>query len=158
MGRKLKQSDHNVSIYFKLNDESKWLMLDKILTSPKYATSRTAAINRALDFGLPLVLEEEFGEPTIDVKKPSIIIPQEPSMEFSDDQLKEIIFLLHDIDMNATITKSLVCSLFNEKAKALKGKVVEPDRFDRGGLRSTPDYMESYELQQLKQIMEKSRK
>lgn len=156
MGRKLK-NNHSPSVYFQLFDEIKWEMIDKLMTLPKYAKSRNALINRALDFGLPQVMEEEFGTPTCEEKRVEFI-PDEPATERSDDRLQEIIFLLHDIDMNATITKSLVCSLFNERAKDLMEKPVEPERFVRGGLRTTPDYMESYELQQLKQIMGRNKK
>lgn len=150
MGRKLKNS-HSPSIYFQMFDEIKWEMIDKLMTLPKYAKSRNALINRALDFGLPQVMEEEFGMPTHEEKHIEFV-PTE-SNEVQDEQLKEIIFLLHDIDTNATITKSLVCSLFNEKAKDLQNNPVDPERFVKGGLRTTPDYMESYELQQLKQLL-----
>lgn len=151
MGRKLK-NNHAPSIYFQLYDEMKWEMIDKLMTIPKYAKSRTALINRALDFGLPKVMDEEFGMPTIEEEKSKNLIPDEPVPDFSNNILREIVFLLYDIDTNTTITKSLVCSLFNEREKSLNGKVVEPERFKKGGLRATPDYMESYELQQLKKL------
>ena len=71
MGRKLKQNGHCPSIYFQLFDESKWEMIDRLMTLPKYSKSRTSLINNALDLGLPLLIEREFGE----VK--AIILPQE---------------------------------------------------------------------------------
>jgi hypothetical protein len=85
-------------------------------------------------------------------------IPAEPEDAVDLDALKEIVYLLHDIDVNTTITKSLTCSLFNEKSKSLYGTNVDGDRFTKGGLRATPDYMEGYELAQLKMIKESSKR
>ena len=65
MGRKLKQSEHNPSIYFQIFDEDIWLMLDKLMTLPKYAKSRTSLINNALAYGLPKLIADEFGEKTL---------------------------------------------------------------------------------------------
>ena len=65
MGRKLKQEEHNPSIYFQIFDEDIWLMLDKLMTLPKYAKSRTSLINNALAYGLPKLIEDEFGEKTL---------------------------------------------------------------------------------------------
>jgi hypothetical protein len=156
MGRKLK-NNHSPTIYFQLFDETKWEMIDKLMTIPKYARSRTALILRALDFGLPLVMDEEFCMPVAD-KGLNEYIPAEPDDDVKSNTLKEIVYLLHDIDMNTTITKSLACSLFNERCKSLNGTQVDGERFTKGGLRATPDYMEGYELAQLKMIKESSKR
>jgi hypothetical protein len=132
-------------------------MIDKLMTVPKYARSRTALILRALDFGLPLVMNEEFCMPVAESETKEYI-PVEPEDAVDLDALKEIVYLLHDIDVNTTITKSLTCSLFNEKSKSLYGTNVDGDRFTKGGLRATPDYMEGYELAQLKMIKESSKR
>jgi len=62
MGRKLKQHAHNASIYFQIFDDDIWQMIDRLMELPKYAKSRTSLLNNALAYGLPKLIEDEYGE------------------------------------------------------------------------------------------------
>ena len=75
MGRKLKQSEHNASIYFRLRDEENWQMIDRLMTLPHYANNRASVLNNALSYGLPKLIEDEFGEKTLNAE------PYEQPME-----------------------------------------------------------------------------
>ncbi len=157
MGRKIKINDHSERIYIRIIDEDKWAMIEKLMALPKYSTSRTSLINNALDYGLPKLIEKEFGEITLGEepdKQPtvqSVACFQENN--FSEERMSLIIRLLQEIVMNSNIGKSLLCSLFNEKSEELKGTKLA-DKFRSGGFRDTPDYMVRYEIETLNEMDE----
>ncbi len=157
MGRKLKQHAHNASIYFQIFDEDIWLMIDRLMTLPKYAKSRTSLINNALAYGLPKLIEDEFGEKTLEDE------PDEQPTEKSvaqilsnvpDERIDKIVRLLQEVIMNTTISKSLVCALFNAKSSELNGKPIVAKKFDSGAMRDTPTCMTKYEIDMLNEMDE----
>lgn len=162
MGRKLKQTDHKASIYFQLFDEDKWLMIDRLMELPKYSKSRTSLINRALDYGLPKLIEEEFGtvglceevSESCEVMAPSVPVVVET---IPDKKIVEIVRLLKEIAMTTNISKSIACSLFNTESRALKGKKPTAEAFDKGDLRDTPGYLVKYEIDELKALNEEDK-
>lgn len=157
MGRKLKQHAHNASIYFQIFDEDIWLMIDRLMTLPKYAKSRTSLINNALAYGLPKLIEDEFGEKTL-CDEPNDQ-PTEKSVvqvqsEVSDERIDLMVRLLQEIVMNTGISKSLICSLFNVKSAELRGKPTSAEKFDSGAMRDTPTCMTKYEIERLNEMDE----
>ena len=146
MGRKLKQNEHNASIYFRINDEDTWAMIDKLMTLPCYANSRAALLNDALAYGLPKLIDAKFGEVKLEyADEPR---PQE-IMTVPDERIELMIRLMQEIVMNTTISKSLICSLFNAKNKELQEQVVSPRNFECGYMLDTPNFMMKYEVDML---------
>lgn len=157
MGRKLKQHEHNASIYFQIFDEDTWLMIDKLMTLPKYAKSRTSLINNALALGLPKLIEDEFGEKTLNdelIKQPTEKSTVQISEYASDERIDLLVRLLQEVVMNTGINKSLVCSLFNAKSAELNGKPLSAKKFDSGAMRDTPTCMMKYEVDRLNEMDE----
>ena len=156
MGRKLKQSEHNASIYFRLRDEENWQMIDRLMTLPHYANNRAAVLNKALSYGLPKLIEDEFGEIKYsddEQQRPQLNEQTVQIIERVVDERADIIArLLQEVIMNTTISKSLVCSLFNAKNAELNDKPLSGKRFDEGGLRYTPTCMEKYEVDRLNEM------
>ncbi len=157
MGRKLKQSAHNASIYFRLRDEENWQMIDRLMTLPHYANNRASLINNALTYGLPKLIEEEFGEKTLEDEpyeqptEKSVVQVQEA---IPNERIDQLIRLLQEIVMNTTISKSLICSLFNVKSAELRGKPTSAEKFDGGAMRDTPTCMTKYEIERLNEMDE----
>ena len=155
MGRKLKQSEHNPSIYFQIFDEDIWLMLDKLMTLPKYAKSRTSLINNALAYGLPKLIADEFGEKTLN-DEPNEQPTEKPTERITevvqDERIDEVVRLLQEVVMDTHISKSLVCSLFNAKSAELNGKPLSAVKFDSGAMRDTPTCMTKYEIDRLNEM------
>lgn len=158
MGRKLKQSAHNASIYFRLRDEENWQMIDRLMTLPHYANNRASLLNNALSYGLPKLIEDEFGEKTLTddsceqpTEKPTERISSE---SVHDERISEVVRLLQEVVMNTTISKSLVCSLFNAKSAELNGKPLSAKKFDGGAMRDTPTCMTKYEIDRLNEMDE----
>lgn len=157
MGRKLKQTDHNASIYFRLRDEENWQMIDRLMTLPQYANNRASVLNNALSYGLPKLIEAEFGEKTLtddSCEQPTEKSAVRISAPLSEERIDLMIKLLQEIVMTTTIGKSLVCSLFNAKSAELKGKPLTAEKFDSGALRDTPTYMTKYEVDRLNEMDE----
>jgi hypothetical protein len=157
MGRNSKVGDHQPLVYFRLTDDDKWQMIDKLMTLPKYSKSRTSLLNNALDYGLPKLLEEEFGEITL-CEEPKTY-PQQTAesvsvQAISDESVKEIIRLLKEIAMYTMLNKSISCSLFNALSRDLKGKLPNAEAFENGDLRDTPKYLEKKEIELLKEMSE----
>ncbi len=155
MGRKLKQSEHNPSIYFQIFDEDIWLMLDKLMTLPKYAKSRTSLINNALAYGLPKLIADEFGEKTLN-DEPNEQPTEKPTERITEvvhaARIDEVVRLLQEVVMDTHISKSLVCSLFNAKSAELNGKPLSAVKFDSGAMRDTPTCMTKYEIDRLNEM------
>lgn len=153
MGRNAKVGDHQPYVHFRLNDEDKWQMIDQLMTLPQYAKSRSTLLNKALDFGLPMLMAEEFGEVALCEEpdnSPRRQIPIKPAIP--DETLTEIITLLKRISMNTQLSKSIACSMFNVLSRDLKGQLPNAEAFDNGDLRDTPRYLERKEIQLLKEI------
>lgn len=157
MGRKLKQFEHNASIYFRLRDEENWQMIDRLMTLPHYANNRASLINNALSYGLPKLIESEFGEKMLN-EEPNEQPTEKSAVQIMenvyDERIDEIVRLLQEIIMNTTISKSLVCSLFNAKSAELKGKPPSAIKFDSGAMRDTPNCMVKYEIDMLNEMDE----
>lgn len=160
MGRKIHETDHKASIYFRLRDEDNWLMLDKLMTLPQYEKNRAKLINDALSLGLPALVEMKFGE-VLYHDEPE---PMEEKMEDKskeniaktvDPSLKEIISLLNEIVINTSLGKSMLCGLFNAKELEVKGNVIRPDKFARGQYNDTPDCLFDAEIDMLKDLSKK---
>ncbi len=157
MGRKLKQSAHNASIYFRLRDEENWQMIDRLMTLPHYANNRASLINNALTYGLPKLIEEEFGEKTLEdepYEQPTEKLVVQVQEAIPDERIDQLIRLLQEIVMNTTISKSLICSLFNVKSAELRGKPTSAEKFDGGAMRDTPTCMTKYEIERLNEMDE----
>ena len=155
MGRKLKQTEHHPSIYFQIFDEDTWLMMDKLMTLPKYAKSRTSLINNALAYGLPKLIADEFGEKTLN-DEPNEQPTEKPTERITevvhDERIDEVVRLLQEVVMDTHISKSLVCSLFNAKSAELNGKPLSAVKFDSGAMRDTPTCMTKYEIDRLNEM------
>lgn len=155
MGRKLKQSEHNASIYFRLRDEENWQMIDRLMTLPHYANNRASLLNNALSYGLPKLIEDEFGEKTLN-DEPSEQPTEKPTERITEsvheERIGEVVRLLQEIIMDTHISKSLVCSLFNAKCAELNGKPPSAVKFESGAMRDTPTCMTKYEIDRLNEM------
>lgn len=70
----------------------------------------------------------------------------------SDERIAEMVRLLQEIVMNTTISKSILCSLFNAKSSELKDKPIPVEKFDSGAMRDTPTCLTKYEVDMLNAI------
>ena len=155
-----KNTDKNTRKFISIPDTMKWELIDKLETLPKYQKSFNKIINDALDYGLPLLVKAEFGEIKDVEDEYSMDEPKEEkertlgaeNYQQSDELLNNLMILMEEVVLNATINKSLLCSLFNTKNRELKGIPTRSENFGNGAFRDTPEYLESYEKRTIREI------
>lgn len=146
-----RNTDKNTRKFITIRDEGKWEQIEKLMTLPRYQKTFNQVINNALDYGLPELIKVEFGEVGISENETH----ENDRRERKDNEFYgEIIRLLGEIIINATINKSILSSLFEARRLELKGQAVSGNAFESGGFQETPEYIESYELCALKALRE----
>ena len=160
----VKNTDKKTRKFISIPDMEKWELIDKLAELPKYEKSFNKIINDALDYGLPLLIKAEFG----DIKDNDGYKMEEPPMEEPqkevetyyrlDELLEELIGLVEEVILNATINKSLLCSLFNQKVQELSEGGFLGRSFKSGDMRDTPEYLETYERRAIREINQRRKK
>ena len=160
----VKNMDKKTRKFISIPDMEKWELIDKLAELPKYEKSFNKIINDALDYGLPLLIKAEFG----DIKDNDGYKMEEPPMEEPqkevetyyrlDELLEELIGLVEEVILNATINKSLLCSLFNQKVQELSEGGFLGRSFKSGDMRDTPEYLETYERRAIREINQRRKK
>ena len=160
----VKNTDKKTRKFISIPDMEKWELIDKLAELPKYEKSFNKIINDALDYGLPLLIKAEFG----DIKDNDGYKMEEPPMEEPqkevetyyrlDEMLEELIGLVEEVILNATINKSLLCSLFNQKVQELSEGGFLGRSFKSGDMRDTPEYLETYERRAIREINQRRKK
>lgn len=142
----------NTRQYISVTDCDLLEMIEKLL--PFYKSFNRLA-NDALSYGLPKLIEEKYGEKTL-CDEPSEQPIEKSVVEIQtaipDERIDEMTRLLQEIEMATTISKSLICSLFNAKSAELNGKPPSAMMFDDGAFRDTPTYMTKYEIDKLNEM------
>lgn len=160
----VKNMDKKTRKFISIPDMEKWELIDKLAELPKYEKSFNKIINDALDYGLPLLIKAEFG----DIKDNDGYKMEEPPMDEPqkevetyyrlDELLEELIGLVEEVILNATINKSLLCSLFNQKVQELSEGGFLGRSFKSGDMRDTPEYLETYERRAIREINQRRKK
>lgn len=127
-------------------------MIDKLMTLPEYKNSFNKVIADALDFGLPLLVKSYFEvvEETVDDYIETKTVRKIDGV--NEDIFYQIVKLLKEVILNATINKSILCSLFEAKSMELNHEKVNAKKFTDGAFRDTPDYLVPYELRALRDL------
>ena len=150
-----RNTDRNTRKFISIPDTQKWEQIDELMSMAKYEKSFNKVVNEALNYGLPLLLKTEKGEVTDESETEKYEEKQLDLYYRLDEFLMEIVNLLEEIVLNETITKSLVCSLFNERVRELSETLTGGKLLKEGLLRDTPEYLENYERRGLRELMQK---
>ncbi len=148
---KRKEVEKSVDRHIRIWDTILLEQIDRIMGYPEYK-SFSKVINGALFYGLPKILERLDGKEKITL--PEVEEPRRPVRQASiiDEEFYGVIVrLLREIVLNVVINKSILSSLFNGKCMEYKGCRV-PELFEQGLMSDTPDYLEQFELEQLKKM------
>ena len=135
----------NTRQYISVNEVDMLRIIEQLL--PYYKSFNQLA-NDALRLGLPLLLESKL-DTTIRLEEEHNEPRPQEIMTVPDERIELMIRLMQEIVMNTTISKSLICSLFNAKNKELQEQVVSPRSFECGYMRDTPNFMMKYEVDML---------
>ncbi len=148
---KRKEVEKSVDRHIRIWDMILLEQIDKIMECPAYK-SFSKVINDALFYGLPKLLERLEGNEEITLPKmEEPLRPVRQSSLIDEEFYGVIVRLLREIVLNVVINKSILSSLFNGKCMEYKGCRV-PELFEQGLMSDTPDYLEQFELEQLKKM------
>ncbi len=137
----------NTKQYISVKDADMLSMIEKLL--PYYKSFNQLA-NDALQLGLPILLKSKLDNTVQLDEQPR---PQQIEvMSMPDERIYEIVRLLQEIVMNTSISKWLLCSLFNAKNSELHDKSVSGQQFEGGAMRDTPSCLAKYEVDMLNEI------
>ncbi len=142
-------TDRRARRYITITDAALWEYIDKIMEHPDYDKSFNKVINSALLLGLPILYKRLFDTVEIDGEETPVSVPNEYN---EDAYYFQMVRLMKEMIANEVITKSLVCSLFNERAITLEDGISDADSFVRGYYQDTPDYLKREEIRMLKDI------
>ena len=148
---KRKEVDKAVDRHIRICDIAMLKQIDKIMEYPEFK-SFSKVINEALWIALPKILDRLEGREEITL--PEAEEQRRPIRQSSliDEEFYGVLVrLLKEIVLNVVINKSILSSLFHGKCLEYKGCEV-PDRFEQGLMSDTPDYLEEFEIQQLKKL------
>ena len=124
-----RNTDKKTRKFVTITDMSMWEYIDKIMTHPDYDKSFNKVINSALLFGLPILYKRLFDTVEIDGEETPVSVPN----EYNEDAFYfQLIRLMKEMLANEVITKSVVCSLFNERAAALQDGKSNVDSLVKG--------------------------
>lgn len=142
-------TDRRARRYITITDDAMWEYIDKIMTHPDYDKSFNKVINSALLFGLPILYKRLFDTVEIDGEETPVSVPN----EYNEDAFYfQLIRLMKEMLANEVITKSVVCSLFNERAAALQDGKSDVESLVKGFYQDTPDYLVNEEIRMLKDV------
>ena len=156
--RGVRNTDRYARKFITIEDDFKLEDIARLMEKDEYKDDFNKVINDALDYGLPQLLKVAYGEieedglPSTEPQGYELIVN-----DFDSDKLEEVVDLLEEVLLNATLSKSMVASLFKERTKRLGGQIVKPDSFQSGVLSTTPPYLAEYERIVLDRVS-KSRK
>ena len=126
-----------------------WEYIDKIMMHPDYGKSFNKVINSALLFGLPELYKRLFDTVEIDGEEQTVSVPN----EYNENAFYfQLIRLMKEMLANEVITKSVVCSLFNERAEVLDGNASDAYSLKKGFYQDTPEYLVNEEIRMLKDV------
>ena len=137
--------------YISVSDCDMLAQIAKLL--PFYKSFNRLA-NDALAYGLPKLIDEKLGNSLNDEsnKQSSERTIVQVIESTPDERIDLIIRLLQELTMNTTISKSLICSLFNAKNSELNDRAISGQKFDSGAMRYTPSCMMKYEVDMLNKM------
>ena len=131
-----KVTDKRARRYITITDRGAWEYIDKIMMHPDYGKSFNKVINSALLFGLPELYKRLFDTVEIDGEEQTVSVPN----EYNENAFYfQLIRLMKEMLANEVITKSVVCSLFNERAAALQDGKSDVDSLVKGFIRIRPN-------------------
>ena len=149
MDRNKTKTENRQRRYIRITDEDMWAKIDKIMTLDKYSKSFNKVIVDALYFGLDDLLDRLF-ETVEETERPTETKLVRRVNGVNEEYFWEIIKLLKELIIGVTINKSMLCSLYNERERALNKEGVSGKKFSEGRYAETPDYLSDYEIRSLR--------
>ncbi len=125
-------------------------MIDEISTHDGY-NSFNKIIKDALFYGLPVLRDKVVGGTVTEEERNSLIQPR-TSGSTQEEFYAVLTRLLSETVLNITINKSILSSLFNFISEKYSGEQGIIQKFNNGLLADTPEYLEKFEAEGIKNL------
>ena len=149
---KRKEVEKSIDRHIRIWDSESLKQIDKIMEYPEYK-SFCKVINDALFIALPIMLNRLEGKEEVPLSneqaEPYKPIPQ---AIMSDEASDIVIKLLRETVMNVVINKSILSSLFHAIGSLNRQCGINNELYEQGLMSDTPEYLEDFELQQMKKL------
>ena len=118
MDKEQTKTDNRMRRYIRITDGDMWAKIDKIMTLDKYSKSFNKVIIDALYFGLDELIARLFETVEEVEDKPAEIKLIRRVDGLNEEYFSDIAKLLKELIIDVTVNKSILCSLYNERARA----------------------------------------
>ncbi len=145
-----KITDNRCRRYIRITDEDSWRMIDEISTYGGY-NSFNKIINDALFYGLPILLDKVGGGMVTEEERNSLIQPR-TNGSTQEEFYATLTRLLKETVLNVAINKSILSSLYNFISDKYLGEQCIIQKFNNGLLADTPEYLEQFEAEGIKNL------
>ncbi len=145
-----KITDNRCRRYIRITDEDSWRMIDEISTYGGY-NSFNKIINDALFYGLPILLDKVGGGMVTEEERNSLIQPR-TNGSTQEEFYATLTRLLKETVLNVAINKSILSSLYNFISDKYLGEQCIIQKFSNGLLADTPEYLEQFEAEGIKNL------
>ena len=145
-----KVTDNRCRRYIRITDEESWRMIDEISTYGGY-NSFNMIINDALFYGLPILLDKVGGGMVTEEERNSLIQPR-TNGSTQEEFYATLTRLLSETVLNVAINKSILSSLYNFISDKYLGEQCIIQKFNNGLLADTPEYLEQFEAEGIKNL------
>ena len=145
-----KRTDNRCRRYIRITDEGSWSMIDEISAHDGY-NSFNKIINDALFYGLPILRDKVVGGMVTEEERENLVA-QRKSGSTQEEFYVVLTRLLSETVLNITINKSILSSLFNFISDKYSGEQGTIQKFNNGQLADTPEYLEQFEAEGIKNL------
>ena len=145
-----KITDNRCRRYIRITDEDSWRMIDEISTYGGY-NSFNKIINDALFYGLPILLDKVGGGMVTEEERNSLI-QRRTNGSTQEEFYATLTRLLKETVLNVAINKSILSSLYNFISDKYLGEQCIIQKFNNGLLADTPEYLEQFEAEGIKNL------
>lgn len=145
---KRKEAEKSVDRHIRIWDIESLKQIDKIMEYPEYK-SFGKVINDALFIALPVMIDRLEGKEEVVLTEDKPI----PQIKLMNDEASEtIIKLLKETVMNVVINKSILSTLYHAIWELNRQNGISNELYEQGLMSDTPEYIEDFELQQMKKL------
>lgn len=150
---KRKEVEKSVDRHIRIWDTESPKQIDKIMEYPEYK-SFSKVINDALFIALPIMLNRLEGkeEVTLSIEQAEPYKPILQAKLMSDEASDIVIKLLREAVMNVVINKSILSSLYHAIGNLNRQCGISNELYEQGLMSDTPEYLEDFEMQQMKKL------
>lgn len=146
---KEKHQKIGVQRHIRIADSEMIEQIERLTKLPGYE-SANKVINEALFYGMPILYEKLTGGMVTEEEKENLVAPRKS--ESTDEEFYATLTrLLSETMLNVAINKSILSSLFNFISETFQGEEIIK-KFNDGQLADTPEYLEQFEAEGIKNL------